>query len=413
MKVFKNNSYVLKHFDDVLIEFEFNHELLYLNTVHITNISANAKKNLPISLTPTDEGLGNWLKNRSVPKNREFIKELINSMGLNIDNVQSLLDVSKGLSLNDAYWICKKNEHINFDDINLYENDFSSAISLVAFTGFNTKIEALCSSPEFTTTGMLPKCWRRINNETILFKGGTRDYANAGHEPYSEYYASQIAQKLGYNHIDYGLEKWKGILASTCPLFTSKNTGYVPIAYYVPSGNIGAVNDYIKTLSSKNLNLSNMYKDFQRMILFDALIYNKDRHFGNFGFMVDNRTLEIKGLNPIFDNGAGLFAYALDSETKDLNVLKKYASTDNISYYGLPYDDVVKAICSKDMAADLRKLINFKFVRHPKYNLSEERLNSIEQFINERAIELLNIVEKCPNKESQKVNYDHDSHEEY
>lgn len=31
----------------------------------------------------------------------------------------------------------------------------------------------LSSSPEFTTNGMPPKCWRRISGTIHLFKGGT------------------------------------------------------------------------------------------------------------------------------------------------------------------------------------------------------------------------------------------------
>lgn len=390
--------YELKHFDNTLLEFEFSQDPLDLNDVNIIQVNNGLSKLLPKSLDLSDLGLKKWLKNRSIPKNREFIKELIDSMGLNINNVQNIIDISKGLSLNDAYWINKKGDNIKFNDINLYDNDFSEAISFIAFTSYSTKIEELCSSPEFTTNGMLPKCWRRIDNNIILFKSGTKDYANAGNEPYSEYYASQIAEQLGYKHVKYDLEKWKGILASTCPLFTSKYTGYIPIAYYVPSGSISVVNKKIKQMDK------NIYKDFQRMILFDSIIYNKDRHFGNFGFLIDNKTMEIKCLNPTFDNGAGLFAYALDSETKNLDALKEYANKEKYSYYGIAYNDLVKEICTKDMMDDLRKLINFKFKKHPHYNLSSERLNTIEHFINERVIELMKIVEKCPKAEKKQKN---------
>ena len=128
------------------------------------------------------------------------------------------------------------------------------------------------------------------------------------------------------------------------------------------------------------------------MILFDALIYNKDRHFGNFGLLVNNHTMEIIGLCPIFDNGASLFSYDDDFEMKDFSSLKKYAKNNCTSYYGIPFNDLVKAICTKNMIADLEKLKNFKFVRHLKYNLSENRLKLIEGFIRERADELIDIL---------------------
>lgn len=60
----------------------------------------------------------------------------------------------------------------------------------------------------------------------MLFKGGTSGAANTGKEPYSEFYASQIAQAMEINHVKYNLAKWKNEICSTCELFTNKNTSY-------------------------------------------------------------------------------------------------------------------------------------------------------------------------------------------
>lgn len=383
-----DETYRLNLYDHPVLEFKFLTQGFERGNVEILNVYE--KNMLPYGLNADNDELKSWLTYRSVPKNREFIREFLKSMGLDERDVKGIIDVSKGLSLNDAYWICKNSEQLKFDDINLYDNDFSEALSLVAFTGHDTKIAQLMSSPEFTTTGMLAKCWRRINGETYLYKGGTSGYANAGNEPYSEYYASQIVQKLDYSHVDYQLEKWKGILASTCKIFTSKDISYVPAGYIVSKGGLAAVDKYIK-----NLNDPIIYRDFKRMILFDAIIYNKDRHFGNFGFMVNSIDKKVIGFNPIFDNGAGLFAYALEDEATDINKLSKYAKQNSYSYHGISLDDMVKTACTREMATDLHKLIDFKFKRHPLYNLSEKRLQTIEQFINERVIKLLRIVEKC------------------
>ena len=49
--------------------------------------------------------------------------------------------------------------------------------------------------------------------------------------------------------------------------------------------------------------------------------------------------------------------------------------------------------------AQLRKLIGFKFKRHPSINLPEERLIAIENHINDRVRELLSIpLNKSPKK---------------
>mgnify|MGYP001306642207 CR=1 FL=1 len=59
---------------------------------------------------------------------------------------------------------------------------------------------------------MLAKSWRRIKNNILLYKSGTEGFANSGLEPYSEYYASQIAKTMDLHYVNYGLSKWKGKL---------------------------------------------------------------------------------------------------------------------------------------------------------------------------------------------------------
>lgn len=50
-----------------------------------------------------------------------------------------------------------------FEAYNLYDNPFSRVLALIAFTGYGSSVRtSLASCPEFTTNGMLPKCWRRI-----------------------------------------------------------------------------------------------------------------------------------------------------------------------------------------------------------------------------------------------------------
>ena len=58
------------------------------------------------------------------------------------------------------------------------------------------------------------------------------------------------------------------------------------------------------------------------MLVFDAVIYNEDRHFSNFGLLRDNHSGKILGVAPAFDNGLSLFNYAMQD---DINNLKEYA----------------------------------------------------------------------------------------
>lgn len=49
--------------------------------------------------------------------------------------------------------------------------------------------------------------------------------------------------------------------------------------------------------------------------------------------------------------------------------------------------------CSKKQSALLRKVVDFKFKKHDRYNVFNERLSLLNKMINERARELLNIIE--------------------
>lgn len=99
------------------------------------------------------------------------------------------------MSLNDSYWIVPEGFNGKFAEYNLYENSFSDILSLVAYTGQGQSAGVFTTSPELTTNGMLPKAWRFKKSGIYLYKGGTSGAANAGNEPYSEYYACQIAKR--------------------------------------------------------------------------------------------------------------------------------------------------------------------------------------------------------------------------
>ena len=149
---------------------------------------------------------------------------------------------------------------------------------------------------------------------------------NSGREPYIEYYASQIAKAMQLDYVDYDIEKWKGILASKCKLFTDINTSYIPIGRIVKTGGIKKVLSYYDSLGKE---FSNQIRD---MLVFDSLIFNEDRHFGNFGVLIDNKTNKIIKPAPIFDNGLSLLCYHAKNKTS-YNQLLEYSKT-RISSYG-------------------------------------------------------------------------------
>ena len=374
--------YTLMHFDTPLLTFSA--ESGAEANVKIIEVHSENKKLLPLDLAGVSENsLESWVRHRAVPKNRAYVDSLLSAMGLSINRPFDIIRVSKGLSLNDCYWLKPDNSRDSFDGVNLYDNRFSRVLGQIAFTGYgSSNISGLTSSPEFTTNGMLPKCWRRINGKIVLYKGGTMGASNTGNEPYSEFYAYQIAKILGINAVPYNISKWKDTLCSTCELFTSKDISFVPVGRIVRSGGMQAVRAYYKNLGVE------FEKALNDMIVFDALIFNTDRHYGNFGFLINSHTNEIIAPAPLFDHGNSLFNLASADAMKDKDSFLKYAKTQ------LPcvYDDFAgeaKRVLTHEQRNAVRKLLNFKLPKHSRYNLGSERLKLVEYAVSQRAAELL------------------------
>ena len=373
--------YEMKHFDTPLIRFSAEHGAD--PDVHILWINEEKRDLMPLDLSEiTKKGLQSWVRHRTIPKNRAYVDTILSSMGLSINRPFDILRVSKGLSLNDCYWVTEEGFRGTFDRYNLYENRFNRVLGQIAFTGYGTSGGSyITSSPEFTTNGVLPKCWRREKGIVRLYKGGTSGASNTGFEPGSEYLASQIAEILGINAVTYRLTKWKGETCSVCDLFTSKDISFVPVGRIVRSGGMKAVRAYYDSLGETYVNALN------DMIVFDAVILNTDRHFGNFGFLVSSRNNQIIAPAPLFDHGNSLLNFAGRDALKDEASVLKYAET----LLPCVYDDFIsdaKIVTTHEHRIGLHRLLNFKFKKHSRY-VSEERVRLLETVVSEQAKKLL------------------------
>ena len=234
------------------------------------------------------------------------------------------------------------------------------------------------SSPEFTTNGMLAKCWRRENGKVILYKSGTEGFANSGLEPYSEYYACQIAEAMGLDIVRYNLSRWKGHLCSTCELFTDINTSFLSAGRLVRESGIEKIIEFYKGLGK------DFFDSFVDMVVFDALIYNEDRHLGNFGFLIDSHTNKIIKCAPLFDHGLSLFCYGMQEDIENVDA---YARS-RVPALFKSFDISVKELITDRQRKLLHKVYNFTFKVHTKYNWDKARLKIIEKKIRSRAREL-------------------------
>lgn len=376
-------GYVLRLYDTDLLSFTLSERGIEGLKAQIHSVNEEARALFPLDLELADDGLVKWLQRRVIPKNRAYVAEILKTFGLSVNDTKGIIDVCKGLSLNDSYWVVPQGFTGTFAQYNLYENRFSEILSLVAYTGIGQSDAAFTTSPELTTNGMLPKAWRFIEGEGIyLYKGGTFGAANTGNEPYSEFYASQVAQAMGLDAVAYELENWKGILASRCKLFTDIDTSYIPIGRIVREGGLKACLEYYRQLGPE------AYEQVRSMLVFDAVIYNEDRHFGNFGVLRDNHTGKVTGAAPVFDNGMSLFNFAMPEDFQDLDA---YAKTRGTAY-GVSFESVCQEVMGPVQVRQLRKLIGFTFRRHLQLNWPEYRLMAIERHLQKRVRQLLELA---------------------
>ena len=126
------------------------------------------------------------------------------------------------------------------------------------------------------------------------------------------------------------------------------------------------------------------------------MIFNTDRHLGNFGYLIDNDTNEIVGAAPIFDNGFGLFSLAMyrpGHRYDEFDDLRKVIGHIKPALYEkwLGFAGGI----TQEMRRRLEGLKGFRFKRHKYYNLPVDRLRKIENFLQKRVREIIEFGEKA------------------
>lgn len=100
-------NYEIRHFDTPLLRFSATEDS---SVPEIEILWKNQEKSslLPLDLTVSGEGVAKWLKHRTIPKNRAYVHNFLSKCGLNLNRPMNIIKVSKGLSLNDCYWVVEE-----------------------------------------------------------------------------------------------------------------------------------------------------------------------------------------------------------------------------------------------------------------------------------------------------------------
>lgn len=277
-----------------------------------------------------------WCASRVLTMDRKYAKEILNSLGKSqalTDRDRAEIAVSyHALSLTDVFWVKRQFERVRFQDINLFEHSLSDAFVDVSLRGRSlTAQNAELMDPydaagDIATQGVAPKAWVRRNGSFYLLKNGDRRDVEA------ELLASRIMDCFAVDHVRYERDTYEGLEVSSSKLITSLEKSIVAMEF---------VGIYAQN-HDRDLSKMIMEKDayaYHSMNIMDYLVGNNDRHWGNWGFWVDNDTNSIRNLYPLMDLNKAFTAYdTLDGircQTSARNISQKEAAIEAVRAIGL------------------------------------------------------------------------------
>lgn len=247
--------------------------------------------------------LNTWWIDRSIPASRSGVRKALET--LNLPNTQMLLTRCFGLSLSDQYWMKPHGSHLQWSQINFFDNPFSEDIGDVLLgkatdgAGFDFR------SPDNTSDGFLKKRWKIIDGKRCLLKAGSNPFMQ---QPFNEVVATIVAERLGIPHVPYTLLWDEDTPYSVCEDFITPDTELVSAWRVMQStkkdNSTSVYRHYLNCCEA--LGVPGMEHAIDQMIVLDYLIANEDRHQNNFGLIRDANTLEWLGAAPLFDSGSSL-----------------------------------------------------------------------------------------------------------
>ena len=399
-------EYKLKIYDVELARFTFERTMTGFRARGL-EVAPESARLLPLNIraNQTDAELARFLASRRIPKGRAFLEEILRPYGLGPNDTKGIIDLSRGVSVNDAYSVVPADDDIPFREYNLFDNDFDEVLQIVAYTG------AMPASPlgrgrpsDLTPSGTFPKTWRKTGGKLVLFKAGSTVAApNYGKEPYSELLAWQVASAGGFDAVEYGMTEWQGKICSTCELFNTADIAFVPFELCLPAGAL-ALADFQTTLGYFRELGEGACERFASLCVFDSIVANTDRHVGNFGVLRDNRTGDVVGMAPIFDNNVSLFTRDFDEWMTLENMLERIEHAPGVADATLPWQGA--AMLGEAQRAQVERLVDFAFrsdgfiedyrAAHPgaRDTISPARLSALGAFVRARAERLCDEAER-------------------
>lgn len=245
---------------------------------------------IPLYLKRTRNVEG-WLASRAIDTHRTNSRLLKKALRIRTaDDAQTALAVNAA-TVTDRYWFKPEGSTAVYEDVRFKENYFDSLALRGDPNGFSRKPSR---TPELTNTGSYEKCWRLIDGQWWMYKSGNEN------EYFSELFICKLGEKLGINIAHYEMD---GDYIRTRNFTDGEKWNYEPISSLM--GENEEYNDCFETIYAISPTLAEQYL---KIVWFDTVCYNMDRHTGNFGFLRDVKSGKIVSMAPNYDNNIALIS---------------------------------------------------------------------------------------------------------
>lgn len=216
---------------------------------------------------------------------------------------------------------------------------------------------------------------------------------------YCEYLASNLIRKLGIPCHEVYLGRYNGIVVDVIKDFTQRSITLhsfkdtkqssedkdLSVKEYTYSDVLYLIDKHLKMSDDRKLEAKERFWD---MFICDAIIGNRDRHWGNWGYLNNGKEYRFA---PLYDNGAGLFPGVVDhieeytSNSQRVKFLKDRIFVFPASLFKIRKPDRSYRSNYYEMFSDLRinrifaqrvnrfrRSVNAEFICNIMYHLCEE-----------------------------------------
>ena len=244
--------------------------------------------------------VSDFFASRTLNLARDNAKAILNAaalpQGMRTSDKLRITDACRGVTMTDSFWIKEKGENITFDEVNIRKRHLSEVSYKIAILGQHISATRDELVPDLSTEGMFPKYWKRENGKVYLYK---TDNFKDNISTRAELESSRILEEAGINAVRYFSKTIDGRLFAVSECIASDDISLVSMQ---------SVKDYCTHTKQDfyDFLLREFGTQFSNMCITDYVIANTDRHFLNFGVLVDNSTNKIISFAPLFDHNQSL-----------------------------------------------------------------------------------------------------------